>query len=77
MIVFLAALYIISVSFMFWLANRTYSKQIETLNKEMAKLLDRVQAGSLHEYKAQERADKPKPVKAPDELERINKLPWA
>lgn len=49
-------------------------------NTERSKLLDRVQAGSFIEYKAQERADnRPPTVLSAEqkEIERIKRLPYA
>ena len=42
--------------FMAWLEMRQFNKEREAWQTERAKLLDRIQAGGLAEFKAQERA---------------------
>lgn len=44
---------------MAWMNIRQFDKQREEWNTERSKLLDRIQAGSFVEYKAQERAATP------------------
>lgn len=61
-----------------WLITRQFEKQRQEWNEERTKLLDRIQADSFIEYKAQERADKPIERKGKDPtLERWEKEPWA
>lgn len=56
---------------------RQHSKEKEQWDAERARLLDRVQSGSLAEYKSQERADRPKVRPERDtEKERIRNLQW-
>jgi len=64
--------------FLNWWIVFQFDKQREAWGEERAKLLDRIQAGSLTEYKAQERADKPVERKKKDPAtERLEKEPWA
>ena len=71
-----AVCYVVTVGvfgFLFWHLERAW-------HEERAKLLDRIQAGSLSEYKAQERADNA-PLKRREQtdpaLKRLEREPWA
>jgi hypothetical protein len=64
----------VTLAFVVWLAVRQFDAQRKEWAAERSKLLDRVQAGSLMEYKQQERADRPKEKKERDPL---SKEPWA
>ena len=56
LILILAIACVLLFPLMEWLEMRQFSKEREAWQKERAKLLDRIQAGSFIEYKAQERA---------------------
>jgi hypothetical protein len=56
LILILAIACVLLFPFMAWLEMRQFNKELEAWQKERAKLLDRIQAGGLAEFKAQERA---------------------
>ena len=67
----------LSLPFMAWLMTSTFNKQREEWNTERSKLLDRIQAGSFNEYKAQERAETPIKRREKDELtKKLEREPW-
>jgi len=67
----------LSLPFMAWLMTSTFNKQREEWNTERSKLLDRIQAGSFNEYKAQERAEIPIKRREKDELtKKLEREPW-
>ena len=52
----LSAVCIMALTFLVWLTLRQFDRERLEWQEERAKLLDRIQAGSFIEYKAQERA---------------------
>lgn len=52
----LSAVCIMALTFLVWLTLRQFDRERIEWQKERAKLLDRIQAGGLAEFKAQERA---------------------
>ena len=61
-----------------WLNIRQFNKERKEWNAERSKLLDRIQAGSFIEYKAQERAETPIKRKEKDPvLKKLESEPWA
>ena len=73
----LSAVCIIALAFLVWLTLRQFDKERLEWQAERSQLLDRIQAGSFNEYKAQERADTPIKRKEKDPI--IAKLegePW-
>ena len=74
----LSAVCIIALALLVWLTLRQFDKERLEWQTERNKLLDRIQAGSLTEFKAQERADTP--IKRRDKNPSLKKLdgePWA
>lgn len=52
----LSAVCIMALTFLVWLTLRQFDRERLEWQEERAKLLDRIQAGGLAEFKAQERA---------------------
>ena len=52
----LSAVCIMALTFLVWLTLRQFDRERLEWQNERAKLLDRIQAGGLAEFKAQERA---------------------
>ena len=69
-----------ALTFLVWLTLRQFDRERLEWHEERAKLLDRIQAGSLTEYKAQERADTT-PLKRREQtdpvMKRLEREPWA
>lgn len=72
---------VLALCFMFYIIVKQFERQRADWEEIESKLLDRIQAGSLQEYKIHERADVPKIKKelTPEEKEALRKkrLPWA
>lgn len=72
---------VFALCFMFYMVIKQFDKQRADWKEIESKLLDRIQAGSLQEFKLQERADKLKVAvqltAEEKEKERIRRLPWA
>lgn len=63
--------------FLAWLEIRRFEKERKEWQTERSQLLDRIQAGSFNEYKAQERADTPIKRKEKDPIiARLDGEPW-
>ena len=66
--------------FLFWYLTLDFDKQRQEWNEERTQLLNRIQAGSFGEYKAQERADNKPLVRREQKdplLKRLEREPWA
>lgn len=73
----LSAVCIIALAFFVWLMLRQFDKERREWQTERSQLLDRIQAGSFNEYKAQERADTPIKRKEKDPImARLDGEPW-
>ena len=67
----------IALAFLAWCSISQLDKQRTEWNAERSKLLDRIQAGSFIEYKAQERADTPITRREKDPLlKKLESEPW-
>ena len=74
----LCAICILVVPYLAWLQTRQFEKERAEWREERSKLLDRIQAGSFTEYKAQERAETPIKRKEKDPvLKKLESEPWA
>ena len=64
--------------FIAWLNIRQFEKERAEWREERSKLLDRIQAGSFAEYKAQERAFTPVKRREKDPIvKKLDGEPWA
>ena len=73
----LSAVCILGIIYLAWLQTRQFNKEREEWREERNKLLDRIQAGSFTEFKAQERAETPIKRKEKDPLvARLDGEPW-
>ena len=73
----LSAICILGIIYLAWLQTRQFSKEREEWREERNKLLDRIQAGSFTEFKAQERAETPIKRREKDPLvARLDGEPW-
>lgn len=74
----LSAVCIMALTFLVWLTLRQFDRERLEWQEERSKLLDRIQAGSFIEYKAQERAAET-PLKRREKDEFTTKMegePW-
>ena len=74
----LSAVCIMALTFLVWLTLRQFDRERLEWQEERAKLLDRIQAGGLAEFKAQERASET-PLKRREKDEFTEKMegePW-
>lgn len=63
--------------FLAWLEMRQFEKERAEWQEERSQLLNRIQAGSFTEYKAQERADTPIKRREKDPIaEKLEGEPW-
>ncbi len=68
---------VISFAFFAWLAKEQLEDERKEWREERSKLLDRIQAGSFTEYKAQERAEKPvKRIEKDSTTKQLEKERW-
>lgn len=73
----LSAVCILGIIYLAWLQSRQFSKEREEWREERNKLLDRIQAGSFMEFKAQERAETQIKRKEKDPLiKKLESEPW-
>lgn len=71
----LCAICILAVPYLAWLQARQFNIERKEWREERSKLLDRIQAGSFIEYKAQERAETPIKRKEKDP-KKLEDEPW-
>ena len=71
----LCAICILIVPLLAWLETRQFNIERKEWREERSKLLDRIQAGSFIEYKAQERAETPIKRKEKDP-KKLEDEPW-
>ena len=73
----LSAICILGIIYLAWLQSSQFDKEREEWREERNKLLDRIQAGSFTEFKAQERAETPIKRREKDPLvARLDGEPW-
>lgn len=77
LILILAIVCALIFPFMAWLEIRQFNIERSEWREERAKLLDRIQASSFVEYKAQERANTPiKHREKPIAIKNLESEPW-
>lgn len=73
----LSAVCILGIIYLAWLQSHQFSNEREEWREERNKLLDRIQAGSFMEFKAQERAETQIKRKEKDPLiKKLESEPW-
>ena len=77
LILILAIVFSLIIPFMAWLEIRQFNIERAEWREERSKLLDRIQASSFVEYKAQERANTPiKHREKPAAIKNLESEPW-
>ena len=73
----LSSVCIVAIVFLVWLTLRQFDRERLEWQAERSKLLDRIQASSFVEYKAQERANTPiKHREKPAAIKNLESEPW-